>query len=43
MVTVSVGETIDNTYRVESLQGGTLTLVYIPLDIKQTLATGVTQ
>ena len=43
VVTVFVGDNIDNQYRVESLKGGTLTLVYLPLDIKQTLATGDSQ
>jgi hypothetical protein len=43
VVTVYVGENIDSNYRVEGLKGGTLTLLYVPLDIKQTLATGVSQ
>jgi hypothetical protein len=42
-VTVYVGENIDSYYRVVSLKGGTLTLLYVPLDIKQTLATGASQ
>jgi hypothetical protein len=37
---VSVGDTIDNTYRVDAVQGTLLTLVYLPLDQKQTLAVG---
>jgi hypothetical protein len=43
VVTVYVGENIDSYYRVVSLKGGTLTLLYVPLDIKQTLATGASQ
>jgi hypothetical protein len=38
-----VGDNIDANYKVESLKGGTLTLVYLPLNIKQTLATGASQ
>ena len=40
--TVSEGEVIDNTYRVERFTGGGLDLTYLPLNIKQTLATGGT-
>ncbi len=43
VLTIFVGDNIDASYKVESLKGGTLTLVYLPLDIKQTLATGVSQ
>ena len=43
VVTVFVGDNIDNQYRVESLKGGTLTLLYLPLAIRQTLATGASQ
>ncbi len=38
--TVSVGDTIGGTYRVEAVDGRQLTLTYVPLDIKQTLPTG---
>jgi len=38
--TVSPGDVIDDTYRVEALAGGQLTLTYLPLDIKQTLNIG---
>lgn len=38
--TVSEGEVIDNTYRVERLTRGGLELTYLPLDIRQTLSTG---
>lgn len=38
--TVSEGEVIDNTYRVERLAGGQLELTYLPLDIKQTISAG---
>ncbi|MGE5320343.1 MAG: hypothetical protein ACM3KD_09195 [Hyphomicrobiaceae bacterium] len=40
--TVSEGEVIDNTYRVGHLTEGGLDLTYLPLNIKQTLATGGT-
>jgi hypothetical protein len=40
--TVSEGEVIDNTYRVERLAGGQLELTYLPLNIKQTLNAGGT-
>ena len=43
VLTVFVGDNIDANYKVESLKGGTLTLVYLPLNIKQTLATGASQ
>lgn len=38
--TVSEGEVIDNTYRVERLSGGQLELTYLPLNIRQTLDAG---
>jgi hypothetical protein len=38
--TVSEGEVIDNTYRVERLTGGQLELTYLPLNIKQTISAG---
>lgn len=37
---VHVGDTIDNTYSVDSAANGQLTLTYKPLNIKQTLAIG---
>lgn len=40
--TVSEGEVIDNTYRVDRLTDGQLDLTYLPLNIKQTLSTGGT-
>jgi hypothetical protein len=40
--TVSEGEVIDNTYRVERLAGGQLELTYLPLAIKQTISAGGT-
>lgn len=40
--TVSEGEVIDKTYRVERLAGGQLELTYLPLDIKQTISAGGT-
>lgn len=43
VLTVFVGASIDASYRLESLRAGVLTFVYVPLDIKQTLATGVSQ
>jgi len=40
LYTVSEGEVIDNTYRVERLTGGQLELTYLPLNIKQTISAG---
>lgn len=40
--TVSAGDVIDDTYRVEGLAGGRLELTYLPLNIKQTISTGET-
>jgi hypothetical protein len=40
--TVSEGEVIDNTYRVERLTGGEVELTYLPLNIKQTITTAGT-
>lgn len=40
--TVSEGEVIENTYRVERLARGWLEMTYLPLNIKQTLSTGET-
>jgi hypothetical protein len=40
--TVSAGEVIENTYRVEGLAGGRVELTYLPLDIRQTIDTGET-
>jgi hypothetical protein len=40
--TVSEGEVIENTYRVERLSRGWLEMTYLPLNIKQTLSTGET-
>lgn len=39
-LTVSAGETIDSTYRVESIDNAQLTFIYLPLNIKQALLTG---
>jgi hypothetical protein len=41
VVTVPVGESIDKNYRLESFTGGMLTFIYLPLDTRQTLATGI--
>lgn len=40
--TVSEGEVIDNTYRVERLTSGQLELTYLPLNITQTVSAGGT-
>jgi hypothetical protein len=40
--TVSEGEVIENTYRVERLTRGWLEMTYLPLNIKQTISTGET-
>lgn len=38
--TVGVGDVIDGTYRVASINAGQMTLIYLPLNIPQTLAVG---
>jgi hypothetical protein len=38
--TVSEGDVIDQTYRVDRLGGGQLELTYLPLDIKQIIGAG---
>lgn len=40
--TVSEGDVIDQTYRVERLAGGKLELIYLPLNTKQTINAGGT-
>jgi hypothetical protein len=37
---VAVGEIIDNTYRVDSIKAGQMTLIYLPLGTQQTLSLG---
>ncbi|MFZ2161167.1 MAG: hypothetical protein WAW02_03010 [Sideroxyarcus sp.] len=43
MYTVAEGEIIDNTYRVERFTPGRVELMYLPLNIKQSLSTGEAQ
>ena len=38
--TVSAGDVIDQTWRVEGLSGGQLTLTYVPLNIQRTINAG---
>ena len=38
---VSVGESIDNTYRLERAEGGVLHFIYLPLQARQSLQIGV--
>jgi hypothetical protein len=40
ILTVSAGEIIEGTYRVEGIEGSTLALTYLPLNIRQTLDVG---
>ncbi len=40
LYTVSPGEVIENTYRVDGIASGRIELTYLPLNIKQTLDTG---
>jgi hypothetical protein len=40
ILTVKQGDVIEGSYRVEGIVGATLTLTYMPLDIKQTLNIG---
>lgn len=42
MYTVSEGDVIENTYRVERVEPGLVELTYLPLNIKQSLRTGET-
>jgi len=37
---VAVGDTIEGTYRVESLEGGQIVFTYLPMSLKQTLKAG---
>ncbi|MGK0418796.1 MAG: hypothetical protein ACJAST_003912 [Halopseudomonas sp.] len=39
---VSVGDVIDETYRVEGLRGREVILVYLPLDLNQSVLVGST-
>lgn len=38
--TVGVGDVIDNTYRVDRVDQGTVEMTYLPLNIKQSISTG---
>ena len=38
--TVSEGDVIENTYRVEHVAAGVVELTYLPLNVKQSLSTG---
>lgn len=40
ILSVAVGDVIDNTYRIERVTPSTVELLYLPLNIKQTLGTG---
>ena len=40
LITVAVGDNIDRNYRLEGLDNGVLTILYLPLDIRQTLTIG---
>jgi hypothetical protein len=43
VITARAGEQLDSNYRLESLQGSSLIITYLPLNQKQTLDVGVTQ
>ena len=43
VMTASVGEVIDNTYKLERMTNGQLTFIYLPLSTTQLLSTGVIQ
>jgi hypothetical protein len=43
VMTVSIGEVIDNTYKIQSMTNGQLMFVYLPLSTIQSLSTGVIQ
>lgn len=38
---VAVGDTIEGTYRVESMEGGQVVFIYLPMSLKQTLKAGL--
>lgn len=38
--TVTVGDVIENTYRVERVEHGMVEMIYLPLNIKQAISTG---
>jgi hypothetical protein len=38
--TVSVGDVIENTYRIEHVERGSVEIIYLPLNIKQLINTG---
>jgi hypothetical protein len=38
--TVSVGDVIENTYRIDRVELGTVEITYLPLNIKQSVNTG---
>lgn len=40
LYTVSVGDVIDGTYRVERIAGSEMVLTYLPLNVRQTLSVG---
>lgn len=43
VITARAGEQLDSNYRLESLQGSSLVITYLPLNQRQTLDVGVTQ
>ena len=43
IVDARVGDKLDGVYQLESAAGGQLVLVYLPLNIRQTLATGASK
>lgn len=43
VITARAGEQLDSNYKLESLQGSSLIITYLPLNQRQTLDVGVTQ
>ena len=43
VIDVRVGDRLDGVYQLESAAGGQLVFVYLPLDVRQTLAAGATR
>ncbi len=43
VIDAHVGDRLDGVYQFESAEGGQLTFVYLPLDVRQTLAAGATR
>ncbi|RFO98110.1 hypothetical protein DIC66_05155 [Rhodoferax lacus] len=43
VLTAGVGETLENTYRIDRIEASKVTLTYLPLGTSQSLSTGGSQ